>query len=51
MQVYPALDLINTVKPSTPINLIDPNEIHLFIENELVMQKNADEGIGGNSLI
>lgn len=51
MQVYPASDLINSVKPSTPINLIDPNEIHVFIENKLVIQKNADEGIGGTSLI
>jgi NAD-dependent deacetylase len=45
MQVYPAASLINYVKPTVPIYLIDPNEVTVGTENVTVIQKGASEGM------
>jgi len=45
MQVYPAASLINYVKPTIPIYLIDPNEVNVHTKNVTVIQKGASEGM------
>lgn len=45
MQVYPAASLINFVKPTTPIFLIDPHEVNTYTKNITIIQKGASEGM------
>lgn len=45
LQVYPASGLINFAKPSTPIYLIDPNEVTVNNSRVFVIRKGAADGV------
>ncbi len=45
MQVYPAAGLINHAPYDIPIYLIDPNQISLYDDRIIVIQKGAGEGM------
>ena len=45
MQVYPAASLINYVKPTVSVYLIDPHEVNMYSKNVTVIQKGASEGM------
>ncbi len=46
MNVYPAAGLINYVPGTTPIYVIDPNEVSIAGHSRIrVIQKNAGEGV------
>jgi len=46
MNVYPAAGLINYVPDTTPIYIIDPNEVYIAGNSRInVIQKSAGEGV------
>jgi len=45
MQVYPAAGLLHYVRPTTPVYLIDPNDVEVYRREVMVIKLGASAGI------